>query len=64
MAILFSCKPGNIRLGRVCCGSCGSIRSNPRGGSACCGNPCSMCFGLVCADTCCECFGGDLISCI
>ena len=24
---------------------------------------CDMCSGLVCADCCCECFGGDLISC-
>lgn len=27
----------------------------------CC--PCGMCQGLICADCCCECFGGDLISC-
>lgn len=24
---------------------------------------CDMCMGLICADTCCECMGGDLISC-
>ena len=24
---------------------------------------CDMCSGLLCADCCCECFGGDLISC-
>lgn len=24
---------------------------------------CSMCCGLLCADSCCECFGGDIISC-
>ncbi|MEG1778508.1 MAG: J domain-containing protein [Oscillospiraceae bacterium] len=24
---------------------------------------CDLCSGLVCADCCCECFGGDLISC-
>ncbi len=24
---------------------------------------CSMCSTLICCDTCCECFGGDLISC-
>ena len=24
---------------------------------------CDTCLGLVCADTCCECMGGDLISC-
>ena len=35
------------------------------GGSSCasgCG-PCSTCMGLLCADSCCECFGGDLITC-
>ena len=34
-------------------------------GSSCgsgCG-PCSTCMGLLCADSCCECFGGDLITC-
>lgn len=34
-------------------------------GSSCssgCG-PCSTCVGLLCADSCCECFGGDLITC-
>lgn len=25
--------------------------------------PCDACSGLICADCCCECFGGDLISC-
>lgn len=25
--------------------------------------PCDMCAGLMCADCCCECFGGDLIRC-
>ena len=24
---------------------------------------CDMCTGLICADCCCECFGGDLIPC-
>ena len=24
---------------------------------------CSMCCGMLCADSCCECFGGDIISC-
>ena len=24
---------------------------------------CDMCMGLICADSCCECMGGDLISC-
>ena len=26
-------------------------------------NSCDMCSSLVCADCCCECMGGDLISC-
>ena len=26
-------------------------------------NPCDMCSGLICADCCCECMGGDLIPC-
>ena len=26
-------------------------------------NPLSMCCSLFCADSCCECFGGDMISC-
>ena len=38
-----------------------------RGGSgSSCGSgcgPCSTCVGLLCADSCCECFGGDLITC-
>lgn len=31
-------------------------------GSGC--SPCTTCVGLICADSCCECCGGDLISCI
>lgn len=30
-------------------------------GSSC--DACSLCQGLLCADCCCECFGGDLIPC-
>ena len=26
-------------------------------------NSCDMCSSLICADCCCECMGGDLISC-
>ncbi len=29
----------------------------------CCDSPCKICSGLICADCCCECFGGDLIRC-
>lgn len=32
-----------------------------RNNSGCTG--CDICSGLICADCCCECFGGDLISC-
>ncbi len=32
-----------------------------RGGGGCSG--CDICSGLLCADCCCECCGGDLISC-
>ena len=32
-----------------------------RGASGC--NSCDVCSSLVCADCCCECMGGDLISC-
>jgi curved DNA-binding protein CbpA len=39
-------------------------RSYGGGQSACasCG-PCDICQGLLCADCCCECFGGDIIPC-
>lgn len=26
-------------------------------------SPCSLCSSIVCADMCCECFGGDLVPC-
>ena len=29
----------------------------------CMGDPCSCCSNLICLDCCCECMGGDLISC-
>lgn len=34
---------------------------NTSSGSGCSG--CDVCQGLICADCCCECMGGDLISC-
>ena len=34
---------------------------NTSGGSDC--SACEICQGLICADCCCECMGGDLISC-
>ncbi len=36
-------------------------RRSDSGKSGCSG--CDMCTGLLCADCCCECFGGDLIPC-
>ncbi len=32
--------------------------------STCGSDPCSCCTNLMCADCCCECMGGDLISCM
>ncbi len=37
----------------------GPYRTTSAGGCS----PCDMCTSLVCADCCCECMGGDLISC-
>lgn len=41
-----------------------SYREQPTGAeqSYCC-SPCGICQGLLCADCCCECMGGDLIAC-
>lgn len=44
----------------------GGYQYQPKQNSSCasgCG-PCSTCVGLICADSCCECCGGDLIPCI
>jgi tetratricopeptide (TPR) repeat protein len=38
----------------------GGYRTSPTVGGI---NGCDMCTGLICADCCCECMGGDLISC-
>ena len=40
-------------------GGYGDYRNVQTGGAS----GCDMCMGLICADTCCECVGGDLISC-
>lgn len=40
-------------------GGYGDYRNTPSGGMS----GCDMCSGLICADCCCECMGGDLISC-
>lgn len=39
----------------------GGYRTERKEKSGCSG--CDMCTGLICADCCCECFGGDLIPC-
>ncbi len=38
----------------------GGYRTYPGGGEC---TACDMCQGLICADCCCECMGGDLIRC-
>ena len=38
----------------------GGYRTQRSGGRV---SPCDVCTGLMCADCCCECMGGDLISC-
>ena len=40
-------------------GGYGDYRNVQTGGAS----GCDMCMGLICADTCCECMGGDLIPC-
>lgn len=48
----------------------GFMRGNPNvntpnnsGYNCCYCNTCDICQGLICADCCCECMGGDLIGC-
>lgn len=45
---------------RMRSGSSGGYREG-KGGNGC--SPCSTCCSLLCADQCCECFGGDFITC-
>ena len=45
---------------RMRSGSSGGYRTG-KGGNGC--SPCGTCCSLLCADQCCECFGGDLITC-
>lgn len=42
-------------------GSAGGYKVNGRDGAGC--NLCSSCCSFMCADQCCECCGGDLITC-
>ena len=48
------------RQGNMYGGNPGGYRTQPT--TAGCSS-CDMCSGLICADCCCECMGGDLISC-
>lgn len=42
----------------------GSFRSErQQSDNSGCSDPCKICEGLLCADCCCECMGGDLIRC-
>jgi curved DNA-binding protein CbpA len=43
-------------------GNYGGYNTNKRS-SGCGCSPCDMCCSLLCADKCCECCGGDLITC-
>lgn len=43
-------------------GAYGGYNPNVAGRTGGC-SACDMCSGLICADCCCECMGGDLISC-
>lgn len=40
----------------------GGYRTERKSGNSGCSG-CDICTGLICADCCCECFGGDLIPC-
>ncbi len=41
-------------------GTYGGFNTNRTGGDC---SSCNLCTGLICADCCCECMGGDLIGC-
>jgi len=49
------------QVSRMRSGSAGGYRTGKSGDNGC--NPCNACCTLMCADQCCECCGGDLISC-
>ncbi len=52
---------GGFQNGGFGGGTPGGYRRGNYGGGGC--NSCDFCTSLICADCCCECFGGDLISC-
>ena len=60
----YSMEPGNVQFRRayesMATGSSGGYRTQSKGGSD---GLCNLCSGLLCADCCCECMGGDLIPC-
>lgn len=72
-SMAYNMQPGNPiyreAFERVSSNRNGGFRTNRNthhtgGNSGCCGcDGCDICTGLMCADCCCECFGGDLISC-
>lgn len=71
-SMAYNMQPGNPiyrdAFERVSSNRNGGFRTNRTqshgGNSGCCScDGCDICTGLMCADCCCECFGGDLISC-
>lgn len=61
-------EPGNSefraafnQVSKMRSGSAGGYRVGKSGGDGC--DPCNLCCTLLCADQCCECCGGDLITC-
>ncbi|MBQ6570033.1 MAG: J domain-containing protein [Clostridia bacterium] len=44
-------------------GDYGGYNTDRGGSGRGCGNCCDTCCALWCADSCCECFGGDIITC-
>ena len=68
-SMAYNMQPGNpiyrSAFERVARNSNGGFRTGQtqhHGGSGGC-DGCDICTGLMCADCCCECFGGDLIPC-
>ncbi|MCQ2471994.1 MAG: J domain-containing protein [Clostridia bacterium] len=44
-------------------GNFGTHNTDYKENSGCLNSPCKLCSSLLCADCCCECFGGDFIRC-
>lgn len=69
-SMAYNMQPGNPiyrdafeRIARNSNGGFRTGRTQSHGGSAGACDGCDICTGLMCADCCCECFGGDLIPC-